>query len=80
MSITIKHDFQSDAHRLAIRITSGHRNNKKILNSLKKTDFSKKSETLVTLSARIPIVHVGLISRPSFCYTGFTELYVLLTG
>ena len=28
MSITIKHKFQSDAHRLAIHITSGHRNNK----------------------------------------------------
>ena len=24
---TIKHDFQNDAHRLAIHITSGHRNN-----------------------------------------------------
>ena len=24
---TIKHNFQSDAHRLAIHITSGHRNN-----------------------------------------------------
>ena len=27
MSITIKHDFQSDAHRLTIHIASGHRNN-----------------------------------------------------
>ena len=26
LSITIKHDFQSDAHRLAIHIISGHRN------------------------------------------------------
>ena len=28
MNITIKHDFQTDAHRLTIRIASGHRNNK----------------------------------------------------
>ena len=35
---------------------------------------------LVILTARSPTFHFCLIFRPSFCYTGFTEWYVLLTG
>ena len=32
------------------------------------------------MCARSPIVHFCLIFGPSFCYTDFPELYVLLTG
>ena len=45
------------------------------------SDFSKKSEKKkFTFSARNQTFHFVLISRPNFCYTGFTELYVLVTG
>ena len=41
--------------------------------------FCKKSEKkLVTFSARSLIFEKGLIFGPSFCYTDFPELYVLL--
>ena len=79
----IKHDFQNDAHRLAIHITSWHRNNICFFCKIhKKYCFfcCKKSEKQFGALSVRRIFFWWLIFGPIFCYTDFTELYVLQAG